>query len=292
MPPMQRSMTMGSMVSPQTYMPSGMGMNGMMTPQMPMMPQMQQMPAPNPQQDSMQQFMQMQMQLMQNMLSMQQSQMGQTPPPQPQQQPQPQDYLGVPMPANRRGSMAPSIRSQAPTQGRAMTMLNPPTQWNDVPHPGQRPNSAMPQTYAPSGLNTNGGGPGAGYTPSIAPSERSNIGMPSRYRPVTVGNDGSGRTNSMTSNLTLQTFGNQNFANQNRAPQVPPHTSRQPSKSTVRVIEKPKGAPRTAARPVVDEDEEEGWAEMAKKREAKKKFSFGKKNKERDTMVDLYHNMD
>ena len=290
MPAMPRTMSMGSMVAPQVYTPSGYmpGMPPMpqmpgMMPGMPGMPQMMGQDQPGPQ---MQQFMQMQMQLMQNMLNMQQQQLGQGTP-QPIQQ-QPQDYLGVPLTGNRPMSMA----SQAPTfqnglagQGRAMTMMSPPPSWDMGLNP-QRPTSAMPNTYAPSGLNI--GGPGPGYTPSIAPSERSNIGMPSRYRPVATGTEAStGRSQSMTSSMTLQAFTNQQCGqNQNLRPE-----SRQTqSKSTIRLIDKPKGSPKVTARPSGDEDEDDGWAEMAKKR-TEKKFGWRKKDSkagQEQSLSDLY----
>ena len=288
---MGRTMTMPNIAAPQTYTPSGMGPGSMM-PGMPMMPQMPQQQMQNPQQDQMAKFMEMQMQIMQNMMAMQQQQMGQTPPPQQQAQ----DYLGFPSPQNPRmsismpsqaGQVAPSVRGLTPPtpQGRAMTMMHPPTRW-DVSPGIQRPNSAMP-TYSPSGMNIPNGGPGAGYTPSIAPSERSNVGMPSRYRPVTTGNDGTGRTHSMTSNLTLQPPGH------NQAPPPPKHGNQLQSQSTVRLIDKPKGAPKIMTKAVAaDEDDDEGWAEMRKKREDKKRFRFGRRDKTGSTIGDLYHDFD
>ena len=285
-----RTMTMPNMMSPQTYMPSG---NPMMPP-MPMMPGMQMSMMQNPQQDQMQKFMEMQMQLMQNMLSMQQQQLGQTPPP---HTPTP-DYLGVAMPGNRT-SMAsnpgypPSIQSQAPmqNQGRAMTMMNPPPNWSASPG-AQRPNSAMPATYAPSGLNIAGAGPGAGYTPSIAPSERSNIGQPSRYRPVQNGGDNAGRSMSMTSSATLLAFRNNEVAPPMPMMSSGPQSSQQ-SKPTLRMVDKPKGAPRVTRKPVpADEDEDEGWADMRKKRDAKKKFKFGRSKTESAALSDLYQSFD
>jgi hypothetical protein len=241
----------------------------------------------------MKQFMQMQMQLMQNMMAMQQQQLGQTPPPMPQPA---QDYLGVPMAANRQSYMSqpsqgsPSIRSQAPQkQGRAMTMMHPPTRWDASPG-AQRPNSAMPNTYAPSGMNVNGGGPGPGYSPSIAPSERSNVGMPTRYRPVTSGNDGTGRSQTMTSSLTVNAWNQQRQKTPSPTLQPPPD---QRKSSTIRMIEKPKGSPRVISKPVqADEDEDEGWADLKKKRETKKKFGFGSKKKAEPAIGNLYQSYD
>ncbi|USW57772.1 hypothetical protein Slin15195_G110910 [Septoria linicola] len=290
-PNMQRAMSMGNVMPPSVYSPSGMQpmppmpqMNPMMMGMQGMMPQMPQMPQ-DANQQQMQQFMAMQMQLMQNMINMQQAQMGgqMTPLAQtPQQQQQAGDYLGVNFnQASRPMSMA-SQQGYAPqNQGRA-----------------PRPNSAMPMTgngYAPSVNNVNAGhnGPGAGYTPSIAPSERSNIGMPSRYRPVTQNGETS-RSQSMTSSLTLQAF-----ANQQTSPNLPgtPYGAKtvQAPKSTIRVVDKPRGAPKVASGPA-DEDEDDGWADMKKKREDKKKskwsFRKDKSANNESALSELYQSMD
>ena len=138
-----------------------------------------------------------------------------------------------------------------------------------------------------------GVGPGPGYTPSIAPSERSNVGMPSRYRPVMTNGEAApngGRSQSMTSSLTLQAF-----THQQGAQSVPPPDTTQQAKSTIRIVDKPKGTPKVSARPVAaDEDEDEGWAEMAKKRTDKK---FGWRSKETkpaaaEALGDLYKDME
>ncbi|KAK5739399.1 hypothetical protein LTR17_005304 [Elasticomyces elasticus] len=284
-PGMPRTMSMGSMVAPSVYTPSGYmpgmpPMPGMpqMMPGMPGMPQMM-MPQQDQNGQQMQQFMQMQMQLMQNVLAMQQQQLGQGT---PQAQMPAQDYLGVPLGQQRPMSMA----SQAPTyqqnglanQGRAMTMMNPPPNWG-------APQRHTSPGYAPSAMGMDG--PGGGYTPSIAPSERSNVGMPSRYRPVATGNDtAAGRSQSMTSSMTLQAFTNQQ-GNQNLRPES---RQAQQQKSTIRLIDKPKGSPKITSRPAGDEDEDEGWAEMAKKR-TEKKFGWRKKDNkaaQEQSLSDLY----
>ncbi|KAK4542109.1 hypothetical protein LTR36_007140 [Oleoguttula mirabilis] len=257
MPGMPRTMSMGSAMGPQAYGPGGY------VPGMPMM-----MPPQDQTQQQMQQFMQMQMQFMQNMMAMQQ-QMG-TP---QARQPTP-DFLGVPG-AGHMGTHAPSLQGPMPNQGRAMTLMNPPPQWDYSQGP-PRPTSAMPANYAPSvqGLNVPGG-LGPGYTPSIAPSERSNVGMAPRYRPVqTNGDAGTGRSQSMTSSMTLQAF-----TNSQSSPNLQRVESGQDSqKSTIRIVDKPKGMPKVSSRQVdADEDEDEGWAEMAKKRSEKK---FGRRNKD------------
>jgi hypothetical protein len=258
--PMPRTMSMGNLPPPSIY--GGQGM-----PQMPQMPQM--MPGQDPNQQ-MQQFMQMQMQFMQNMMAMQQQQQGMGPPPMPPQ-----------MPGNGFLSPSPSrpmsMASQAPNGGRSMTMMGPPSTWGQPPQQGAQ--------YAPSVHNLQAG-PGAGYTPSIAPSERSNIGMPSRYRPVSTMNGDNammsgGRSQSMTSSLTLQAFTN---------PQQRPEEQR----NTIRVIDKPKGAPRIVSRAVEpEEDEDQGWSEMAKKRSERKwKWGRSKKEPKEEPLGDLYQNVE
>ncbi|KAM0722012.1 hypothetical protein Q7P37_002938 [Cladosporium fusiforme] len=281
--PMPRTMSMGNLAPPSMY-PQGM-------PPMPGMPQMPQMPMAMPGQDpnqQMQQFMQMQMQFMQNMMAMQQASMG----PQPGQQQAANNFnpaQGRPM----------SIMSQAPpNQGRSMTMMGPPPTWGQqAPQQAGRPASTL-QPYTPS-VHNMPSGPGASYTPSIAPSERSNIGMPSRYRPVsTMGGDANSnsammsgaRSQSMTSSLTLQAF---------QTPASPqPQQPEQSQKHTIRIIDKPKGAPRISSRAVdPEEDEDQAWGEMAKKRSERKwKWGRSKKDKEesqqQQPLGELYHNVE
>jgi hypothetical protein len=98
-----------------------------------------------------------------------------------------------------------------------------------------------------------------GYTPSIAPSERSNVGMPGRYRPVShmPAADNKSRASSIEGAL-------QNWDNKNRV-------------STIKVVPKPTSAS--------DEDDEEGWEEMAKKRE--KKRSLWRTKKENNELREM-----
>lgn len=282
-PGLPRTMSTGSMALPQTYTPSGLFAGMPVMPQMPMM-----MPPMAPQPDlatqQMQQFMQMQMQVMQNMLAMQQQQMGQsTPSPQPQSVAQ--DYLGVQPGAQRPMSVSSQagLSSSVPNHGRAMTMLNPPPSWNPN-NVQQRPTSLMPSNHAPSVKNMTWGGPGPGYTPSIAPSERSNVGLAPRYRPVsTAGDSGTGRSHSLTSSVTLQTFSK---------PQSRPESQAGlPTKSTIRLVDKPKGTPKVHTRAVdPDDDEDDGWAEMAKKRTEKKtgRRKLDTAQRETDALKELY----
>jgi len=246
----------------------------------------------DPNQQQMQQLMQMQAQLMQQMMAMQQGQM-----PMQLQMPQLQPQQGNGFLSPQQGGLRPmSMASQAPSmhnqplnQGRALTMMGPPPQWGAQSQQQQRPMSAMNNGgYAPSmnGLNVPNG-PGPGYTPSIAPSERSNIGMPSRYRPVST-LDSSGRSQSMTSSNTLQAFTNQqgsfNLAGAGK--------ENQPPKSTIRIVDKPKGTPKVSTKQFeADEDDEEGWAEMQRKRDARKRKDK-KENKTELALEELYRGVE
>jgi hypothetical protein len=94
---------------------------------------------------------------------------------------------------------------------------------------------------------------GNGYAPSIAPSERSNIGLPNRYRPVSQAPPvKDSRTSTMSGAL-------QNWDNKNGG-------------ATIKAVKKSGN--------VSDEDDEEGWEEMAKKREKKKSIWRIKKDKD------------
>lgn len=120
--------------------------------------------------------------------------------------------------------------------------------------------------------------------------------MPSRYRPVTQYGEPAGRTQSMTSSHTLQAF-----TNQQKSPG--PGTlfngsQAQAPKSTIRVVDKPKGSPRLNSSRPPAEDEDESWADLKKNRDVKKKsrFTFGRSKKESTSaeqpLSDLYQNMD
>ncbi|KUJ22416.1 uncharacterized protein LY89DRAFT_298335 [Mollisia scopiformis] len=142
-----------------------------------------------------------------------------------------------------RPGSAHQLRPAPPQHQRAMTMLEP----NTAPWMQNKPGSL----YAPS-IHAQGNG----YAPSIAPSERSNVGLPGRYRPVSqapVTNENKGRTSSMMSGA-LQNWDTKNAS------------------TTIRAINKSGN--------VSDEDDEEGWEEMAKKREKKKSVWRIKKDKD------------
>jgi hypothetical protein len=154
---------------------------------------------------------------------------------------------------------------QAPSPGQ-----NPGQPLGDFPQPQGRPGSShqgrpgsshqraqtmmdpasaswLPQTgpFAPS---VRGQG---GYAPSIAPSERSNVGMPGRYRPVSQMpvSDNKSQATSMEGAL-------QGWDNKTRA-------------STIKMVPK--------ASTASDDDDDQGWEEMAKKRATKRSLWRTKK---------------
>lgn len=244
MPMMPRSNSMMSMMGPQ--------MGGYMGGMPPMMS-----PGEMQTQQQMMQMMAMQQQMMQQMMAMQNG-MPQFNPPQMPGQP---GFLNPP----NSGARPMSMHSNA---GRTMSMMNPPAQWNENAQQ-QRANTmtnAQPLGYAGSVYDFSLGGTPQGYSASIAPSERSNVGMPSRYRPVTAEGIGSNsRTQTMTSEGTAQAFSKHNAST---ASLSGPNAAQ---KSTIRVIDKPKGTPKVQETRVEDEDEDAGWAQMRKKKEERKR---------------------
>lgn len=248
---MPRSPSAMNMMGPQ------MGqMGGFMSGMPPMMS-----PSEYQTQQQMMQMMAMQQQMMQQMMAMQ----GQMP------------QFDLPqMPSHTNGFLNAPNGTQRPmsivSNGRSMTMLNPPPQWNDNAQQ-QRSNTMsnlQPPGYAGSMYGFSMQGPSAGYTPSIAPSERTNIGMPSRYRPVMM--DGSG-SNSRTQTMTTE---------------GPTQASTQGS--TIRVIDKPRGAPKASQPYMEDEDEEEGWAVMRKRRQERKRRTIEIKTEQ--ALNELYHGLE
>lgn len=256
-PQMPRSNSMMNMPPPQ------MPMGGFM-PQMPQYPQMPGMMSPEQSnQQQMMQLMMQQQQMMQQMIGMQ---LGQQMPPQ-MNSPQMQNGGFPNMMPN--GMQRPV--SMGGPNGQQSGMLSP-----QFPMHQQQRSSTMtnlkPPGYAGSIYDYSLGAPRGGYTPSIAPSERSNVGMPSRYRPVTMEGSNS-RTASMTSQSNIQSFAKKNAStgsllNPSNIPQGP--GSNVP-RTTIKVIDKPKGSPRSPQPRADDDDDEEGWAQLRKKREARKK---------------------
>lgn len=100
----------------------------------------------------------------------------------------------------------------------------------------------------------------------------------------------------MTSSLTLQAFAKQQTSP--NLPGTPFNASQvQTPKSTIRIVDKPKGAPKVTSRPV-DEDEDDGWAEMRKKREDKKRSKWGSRSRtasssqQEPALSDLYQGLE
>lgn len=256
-------------------MPRSNSMMSMVQPPMMGYPQMQPMMSPM-QMDSQQQIvqmMQMQQQMMQQIMQMQAGQMQVN-----------QQGLGIGRPLS-----VGSNRSGMPNTGRSMSMMNPPPQWNDQANQGRSQtmgSSIRPPGYAGSvyDYNLSAPLPAPGYTPSIAPSERSNVGMPSRYRPVSTveANGGNSRLQSMTGNS--EAHGAHNTL-------LVPGTTYQQPKPTIRIIDKPKGTPKSSLlrSSADDEDDEEGWAQLRQKREIRKsRMAMQQKEAEEAALNELY----
>ncbi|KAH1910202.1 hypothetical protein KXV57_009375 [Aspergillus fumigatus] len=220
----------------------------------------------------MSQMMQVQMQWMQQMISMQG---GQTPPPQPLM-----SSAGFPPSSSANANWRPA---SMPTTG----PFSPAPPFNDQrtlsmldPNVSSRLNGpAIP--YLPAS-NRPGTPLGQGYAPSIAPSERSNVGMAPRYRPVSTlqPDHGPAAYPSMARQW--------NDENQRTASPAGPLTMKSPSMPSVTVRPvSTDGRPQNESKNAVldDEDEDEGWAELLKKREKKK--SNWRIKKETSSLGDL-----
>ena len=193
------------------------------------------------------QMMQMQMQWMQQMQTMMTQ--GMQPPMAPPH---------MQMPAGMNGMLSPQM---PPAQSPMINgMLSPGQMPRPVSHSAPSSPSAVPstgprsmsmltptapphwgrQSTAPSMMSgALHSSPQPGYASSIAPSERSNIGMPSRYRPVAIPSIDEGSRPG--SSMSMSTAGKLN--------------------STPRPVKKWSNE---------EEDDEVGWEEMKKKRDAKK----------------------
>ncbi|KAI4725418.1 hypothetical protein E4T49_06860 [Aureobasidium sp. EXF-10728] len=270
---MPRSNSMMSMAAPQ------MGMGGFM-PQMPMMPTMG---AEQQNTQQMMQLMAMQTQMMQQMMAMQGGQMPQMQMPQmPQLSPQHNGFPNM-LPNGMQRPM-----SMGGPNGQQPGMLGP-----QGPMHQQQRSSTMtnlkPPGYAGSMYDYSLSAPRGGYTPSIAPSERSNVGMPSRYRPVTMEGSTS-RTASMTSQSGIQNFAKKNastgsFLNPNN---IPASNGSNVPRTTIKVIDKPRGSPRSPQPRPDEEDDDEGWAQLRKKREERKKRGTAGGKSQEQTLEELY----
>ena len=211
------------------------------------------------------QMMQMQMQWMQQMMQMQGSPQGQQGSPMHPQIPQQssimqpnmlafgsqiQRPLSMPIPSSPRG------------QNRTMSTLTP----NMAPW--GKPPSAVPSIF--------GGGRAQGYAPSIAPSERSNVGLASRYRPVSIAPDTVRGPPDRSSTSTSSIFQPWTSTDAGR---------RSPGTPTINEIPPCVKSPEKAPN---DEDDDQGWTEMAKKRDMKKSSWKLKKGKTALPLRDLH----
>ncbi|KAL4781164.1 hypothetical protein BJX76DRAFT_23719 [Aspergillus varians] len=207
-------------------------------------------------------MMQMQMQWMQQMVQLQG---GQVP---PQQLASPGN-LPMPFSANANGARPSSMPSAGgalnsipPVYGggnqRTLSMLDP--------NVSSRLNT--PAGPFVTGANRPGTPGGAGYAPSIAPSERSNVGLAPRYRPVSTVPAEAESTSFLPSS---KPWNDEN----RRSTFLAPSANVNPANTTVRPVSS-YGRTTTAPSKLTsqaqpdDEDEDEGWAEMMKKREKKR----------------------
>ncbi|EEA25849.1 conserved hypothetical protein [Talaromyces marneffei ATCC 18224] len=232
-------------------------------------------------------IMQVQVQMMQQMMQMQSLSPGQQP---PQINPNFLSALGQPAnSAQRPMSMASSFHLLAnPPQvnQRTLSMLDPNmSRWN-LNRPASIHPDAMGRPMTPQG--------GHGYAPSIAPSERSNIGMASRYRPVSMAVQEQQMPRSSTFTSSLKPWNNENPRPISVSPSnLQPRDRKSTSLATV-TVQPVDGTSRDSLsgkqnvkNSLPDEDEDEAWTELMKKREKKK--SSWKLKKENSTLGDLLH---
>lgn len=209
-------------------------------------------------------------------------------------------FLAPPGPNMRPTSMVSNNGVPRTVDQRTLSMLDPSMS-------SQQYNNNSRLSFIPpvQGAGSMNGGPGPqqlrqNYAPSMAPSERSNVGMSPRYRPVSTVNPGANPPNNQgarSSTFTASTL--RPWAKKERqssiSSQSPAPPSHQPQKSTtnatltVRPVSSTSmsGLNHTPAKlSPEDEDEDDGWAEMMKKREKKK--STWKMKKENSGLGDLY----
>lgn len=147
------------------------------------------------------------------------------------------------------------------TDQRTLSMLDPniPSRWNSLQMP-----------YNPADGNRPGTPSGQGYPPSIAPSERSNIGMAPRYRPVSTIQQEQ-RSNTLQS--ASRPWGDENRKSISIASQSQFNLEKMtpPPTVTIRPVSSSGKGLGPLDKGFDDEaDDDEGWAEMMKKRQQKK----------------------
>ena len=244
-------------------------------------------------------------QQMRDMMQMQQMQMqmfmqnqGQMPPgmmppgmmPTGQFPPSPQFQQGMPMspmvpqvpgnlprPSSTGSHPAAGFARPGPPRAMSMTGLAPNQTWQ---------HGANNQSVSHSMMSGGLGGPGPGYTASIAPSERSNVGQPSRYRPISIAptDEQAGlRSGSRTSTFTEGML-------QPGAANLHSRLSSSGDRSQSRLSSlRPVSTTPPIRKLPVEEDDEEGWEEMKKKRDQKKgKWRLGRKKEESSAPFETY----
>lgn len=181
----------------------------------------------------------------------------------------PPSMAGVPMPGppsvaggnmNMRPSSMPSAAGMPPNfDSRTLSMIDP--------------NIATRRTGSPM-PNLSGGSfrPNSTYAPSITPSERSNTGLASRYRPVSVMQ---GEPENYVSSPLNRPWGDENQPTHLSAAQAHAQTPKSSPMATVTVrpVSRVSQAAPSSRQPQSrsdDEDDDEAWADMAKKRDKKK----------------------
>ncbi|KAF1949622.1 hypothetical protein CC80DRAFT_520452 [Byssothecium circinans] len=234
---------------------------------------------PMSQQDYMQQMQQFQQ--MQQMFAAQQMQLQQQMQMFGQQPQDPRMSMMQPQPQDPRMSMMMQPQ-QDPRMSMAMSQGN--NSFLNVPGGSQqRPMSIMsvnpsaqppPRPYSTGSTMIGGGFPSApppqlppmpAFAPSIAPSERSNIGLSKRYRSVATGNGNTDAHSTVSSSMTLQASGG--------APQQTQQGANGPVKGILK-----KGQQKSK-----EEEEDEGWAKMAARKNKFLNRNKGKKPEEGDS---------
>ena len=210
------------------------------------------------------QQMQVQMQQMMQMMQIHGDQQGQS-----QQLAQPVQQPGIspnllaashPSQIQRPLSMPMPMASIPRQEPRTMSTLSP----NMAPW-------SRPMSIAPS---LHGGVFGRGYASSIAPSERSNVGLASRYRPVSMAPESINPATKRSSTFTSGTF--PPWADSDGGRFSPNVSTLRPAAATYR----------RASEVPDDEDDDQGWAEMSRKRD-KKKSTW--KMRRQTGLQDLFH---
>ena len=246
------------------------------------------------------QMMQMQMQWMQQMMAMQAQ--GGSPMAMPNMPGMPgmpmmpgaQQSISMPPSPNVGGTLSPPNMAQRPistgsasaqpqslgAQGRAMSMLTPGSQpWNRASMAPSRASGARASVFGGQGAAMSFNN--SAYAPSITPSERSNLGQPSRYRPLSIAPGADDRMSTIGVGAS-DNVNNGNNRNTARASTMDASTLKgwdRPASQLSMGNGHARGASKSKMANVVveEEEEDEGWEEMKKQREGKRRFWKGRK---------------